>query len=127
MAIIQQIYLAGNVPSGGAAPPTVNFQMFAGDDAEITITVLDSNGQPINLTDCTVVYGASLATGGTLWTKTATNLDQGTNIGQCKVSLSNAETDPLGNNTVSHRARLSDDENNQTTIFRGTATFLEGI
>jgi hypothetical protein len=122
--IIQQISLTGQVPSGGSAPPVQNYSMYAGDDAEFVVTLLDPNGVPLDLTGCTVQYIASLASGGTLWTKTADLSDQGDNVGQCTFALTNVETGPLENNLVNHVVGVTDPSAHKTTVLKGQGTFL---
>jgi hypothetical protein len=124
--IIQQIALIAQVPSGGAAPPTQSYSMYAGDDAAFTVTVGDAvSAAPLNLTGCVVQYIASLATGGTLWTKTAALSNQTDSTGQCVFSLTNTETAPLANNSVNHVIVVTDAANHKTTVLKGTANFLD--
>jgi len=98
--------------------------MYAGDDANFTVTILGAGAPaPLDLTGCTILYIASLATGGTLWTITADNSDQDAATGQCTFTLTGAQTAPLENNTANHIVAVTDANGHKTTVLKGAATF----
>jgi len=108
-----------------------NFEMYAGNDVELDITLLDEDGGPLDLTDATVRWALSSAydPSAALVTKTSdgmsgiliTDAEQGLVI----VTLLRDDTEDFGGQPYVHEVAVIDSGGAETTVLTGAVTILK--
>ncbi len=124
-ALVQQIAMIASIPSNGTLPPTFNWAMYSGDDAEFTVTVVDNNNSPAALAGATVqfistVNGVSPPWGGVIILAVSTDPE---GQGQATFALTHANTSPLATSLVKYTIVVADGAGHETSVLRGNGQF----
>lgn len=107
---------------------TQNFQMYAGDDKTLQVTVVDEDGDPVNLTAASIKWQATRSLGKTsAISKTATagggiTITDASN-GEFEVTLTAANTDGLSG-TYQHEAEVTFVDGTKSTVLSGTMNII---
>jgi hypothetical protein len=134
MAIVTAIALRGALPRAEAQQ---NFELTAGDDASLSVTVRDrSTGDAVDLTGCTAAWVASRGSRRLLGddclpadpivSKTGT-LAGDPSTGVFTVALDPADTASLRAGDYRHQARLTDADGNTVAVMSGRLRIREDI
>jgi len=98
-----------------------DIEMYRGESVEVEVAVVDQNGDPVALTDCTIVW------------KTSTDLERSTTAGTITIdgnvfrfALAPTDTRDAVDGTLSailqHEAKVTSPAGRVKTVLRGTLT-----
>ena len=107
-----------------------NFEIHAGDDLVIPVTVTDQAGQPVDLTGATAAWQAARGTPEKFSKTPALSKATGSGIvltdpasGTFEITLAAADTEGL-RGVFYHEAEVTDAGGNRATVLAGTMTVL---
>lgn len=103
-----------------------NFSMYAGDTCTIVVTVVDSAGDPKDISSSTIAW--VVYHGNTIHLTRATGSGitlSNPTAGEFTISLVPANTEGLGAGTYSHVAEVTDNAGRVSTVTVGTLTILQ--
>ena len=110
-----------------------NFEIHAGDDLTLQVSVTDDAGQPVNLTGAQVAWQASRGRADRFSSTAVLAKASGTGItvtdaagGVFEVDLAAADTAGL-RGAFYHEAKVTDAAGDKSTVFTGTMTVLPSL
>jgi len=108
-----------------------NFEMYAGEDKILTVTVTDAAGDVVDLTDASIEWVMKRTADDTTALVTKTLADGITcaspATGVFTVTLEAADTEELGGASYLHEAEVTDAGDNVSTVTRGVVTIKKSL
>lgn len=99
-----------------------DFELYAGETKEVTITVTDADGDAVPLTGATITWGAYDRTGARTVRVTKSGADITISSNTFMFTLDPADTESLSPGVYAHEARVVDADDNEAVVTTGYMT-----